>query len=143
MSFSAKDIDDLYTEWSMQTGSRLHTDPFETVIELPPQIGNGWVRRIRLRPGLEMTLKHFEFPELFVAEMPDSFNWQIIEFTSSLSGSIKGTIHGIQDEYCIAPRQSINRMQAQMLTSQRMISSPRWMKSTQPYGVKNCASSLL
>ena len=106
VSFSATDIDELYAEWSQQTGSFLQVDPFETILELHPRMGKGWMRQIRFRPGLEMALKHFEFPELFIAEVTNSFSWGIIGITSSLSGYVKETVRGIQDEYCIAPRQS-------------------------------------
>ncbi|NEP58613.1 MAG: helix-turn-helix transcriptional regulator [Symploca sp. SIO2G7] len=104
--FSAKNVDELLTEWSQQTGSSLCIDPFEVILKMPPAMGNGWMRQIKLRPGLEMTLKHFEFSEPFVAEVTSNFSWEAVEFTSSVSGYVRNVVNGIPNEYKITPRQS-------------------------------------
>ena len=105
-SFSATDIDELYAEWGQQPGASLQSDAFETILMLPPHMGSGWMRQIRLRPGLEMTLKHVEFSEPCIMQASGNFNWEAVELTSSLSGHVRSVVNGIPDEYCIAPRQS-------------------------------------
>ena len=106
VSFSATDIDDLFTEWHQKTGASLKEDSVETILELSPLFGNGCLRRIKLRPGLEITIEYFEFLEPFIAEVSNHFNREGIEFKSSLSGYTKGTLEGLQDEYYLKPRQS-------------------------------------
>lgn len=104
--FSATDIEEFYSEWKQHLGASLQGDSFETILKLPPQMGNGWLRRIQLRPGLEVALRNIEFPEPFVAEVSENLDWNFVEFTSSLSGHAKAVTKGTQDEYYITPKQS-------------------------------------
>jgi AraC-like DNA-binding protein len=106
LSFSAQDIDELFAEWSQQTGTALRSNDFETILDLPPRIGQGRIHQIKLRPGLELTLKNIAPPEPLVLKLQNDFNWSMLEFTSSLSGHIRGTTYQNQREYYIAPQQS-------------------------------------
>ncbi|MEO0825957.1 MAG: AraC family transcriptional regulator [Cyanobacteria bacterium J06635_15] len=106
VKFSATDIDELYAQWSQQPGVLLQEDSSETFLKLPPQMGQGWLQRIQLRPGLEVALRYIEFPEPFVAEVPGNFDWDFVEFTSSLSGHAREVIKDTQDEHYITPKQS-------------------------------------
>ncbi|MEM9447502.1 MAG: AraC family transcriptional regulator [Cyanobacteria bacterium P01_E01_bin.6] len=106
LSFSATDINELYAEWVQQPGASLQNDSFETVLRLPPQVGGGWIRQLKLRPGLEMTLKRIEFSEPFFMQALGNFNWEAVELTFALSGHVRNVVNGLPDEYCITPRQS-------------------------------------
>ncbi|MEO0825513.1 MAG: AraC family transcriptional regulator [Cyanobacteria bacterium J06642_9] len=106
VSFSATDIEAFYAEWGQRARVCSQIESFETTLNFPPQIGNGWLRRIKLRPGLEIVAACTELPELLTIEAPRSFEWQRIQFKSSLSGHVRGKDPGSQDELQIAPRQS-------------------------------------
>lgn len=105
-TFSAQDVQAHFIEWSQQTGSMLQTSFFETTLIFPPGLGIGSIQQVRLRPGLEMTLKRFKFPELFVAEVVNSFHWPMVGFTSALSGQVRGSVHDWPGDYQIFPQQS-------------------------------------
>jgi AraC family transcriptional activator of pyochelin receptor len=106
VTFSAQDIQAHFIEWSQHTGSKLQTSSFETTLIFPPELGAGLIQQVRLRPGLEMTLKRFKFPDLFVAEVTNSFHWPMVGFTSALSGEVRGSVQGWPGDYQISPRQS-------------------------------------
>ncbi|MGD1949664.1 MAG: helix-turn-helix transcriptional regulator [Leptolyngbyaceae cyanobacterium] len=104
--FSAKDVDDLFTECEHKLGTCVQVEPSETLIELSPHVGKGYLQRIKLRPGLEISIEHFEVLEPFMVEVPKHFNREGIEFKSSLSGYAKGDFSDFEYEYHLAPRQS-------------------------------------
>ena len=105
--FSAKDVDALLEECGRTIGACIQLEPFETIIELSPNIGKGYLQRIKLRPGLEISIGHFEVSEPFRAEVPNNFNWEVIDFKASLSGYVKGDFaNNFTYEYSLSPRQS-------------------------------------
>ncbi|MEM8614813.1 MAG: AraC family transcriptional regulator [Cyanobacteria bacterium P01_H01_bin.105] len=104
--FSAGDIDDLFTECGQKLGTCIQVEPSEVLIELSPHVGKGYLQRIKLRPGLEISIEHFEVSEPFMAEISNHFNRGGIEFKSSLSGYAKGDFPDFEDEYHLAPRHS-------------------------------------
>ncbi|MEM8613062.1 MAG: AraC family transcriptional regulator [Cyanobacteria bacterium P01_H01_bin.105] len=105
--FSAKDLDALFKECGHTIGACIQLEPFETIVELSPNVGKGYLQRIKLRPGLEISIEHFEVPEPFRAEVTNHFSWEVIEFKSSLSGYVKGNFsNNFQYEYSLSPRQS-------------------------------------
>ena len=105
--FSAKDVDALLEECGRTIGACIQLEPFETIIELSPNIGRGYLQRIKLRPGLEISIGHFEVSEPFRAEVPNNFNWEVIDFKASLSGYVKGDFsNNFTYEYSLSPRQS-------------------------------------
>ncbi|ESA35327.1 transcriptional family [Leptolyngbya sp. Heron Island J] len=104
--FSAKDIDNLFMECGRTIGTCVQVGPSETLIELLPHVGKGYLQRIKLRPGLEISIEHFEVLEPFMAEISNHFNREVIEFKSSLSGYAKGDFSDFEDTYHLAPRQS-------------------------------------
>ena len=106
VNFSATDIDELYAEWGQQPGTALQKNAFETSLNLPPLMGDGWVRKIKLRPGLEIVLARTELPEHVIIETPNRSEWQRIQFKAALSGFVRGKMPDIQDEFQITPRQS-------------------------------------
>ncbi|MEM9804007.1 MAG: AraC family transcriptional regulator [Cyanobacteria bacterium P01_D01_bin.56] len=69
-------------------------------------MGKGYLQRVRLRPGLEISIGNFEVPELFIAEVSDHFSREAIEFKALLSGQANGNFLGFNDEYHLVPRQS-------------------------------------
>lgn len=106
VSFSATNIDELYAEWGQRARVCSQVESFETALNFPPQIGNGWMRRIKLRPGLEIVAACTELSEPLTIEAPHSFDWQRIQFKSSLSGHVRGKEPGFQNEFQIASKQS-------------------------------------
>ncbi|AFY88042.1 MAG: hypothetical protein CLLPBCKN_001948 [Chroococcidiopsis cubana SAG 39.79] len=48
IGFSAQNIDELFAEWSQRTEASLQVNSSETILELPPQMGKGWIRQMRL-----------------------------------------------------------------------------------------------
>ena len=61
VNFSASDIDELFGQWNQQLGTVLQADFNETILELPPQLGSGRVRHIKLYPGLEIIIRQLKF----------------------------------------------------------------------------------
>lgn len=106
VSFAAKDVDELFTECERKLGACTQVNSTETLLKLSPQIGKGYWQRIKLRPGLEISIGNFEVPEPFIAEISQQFNREVVEFKSSLSGHVKGDFLDFKDNYQLAPRQS-------------------------------------
>ena len=106
LSFAANDVDALFAELGQKIGSCMQINPTETMLNFSPHLGEGYLQRIKLSSGLQISIGHFEVPEPFIAEVSSNLDRKVVEFQAFLSGQVKGGFLGLKDEYHVVPRQS-------------------------------------
>jgi len=105
VSFSVSDLNELFAEVSQQTGSAIIAEKYEQVLKFPPLIADGWMRKIQLRPGLELMVHNLKFQDNFILEA--EYNELNIAFGIGfcLTGSAVGKIYGVEEEFYLAAGQ--------------------------------------
>lgn len=106
VSFSARNPDEFHQEVWQQIGSVYHLDNYESVLKLPHSLARGWVRRLKLRQGLELKVHNLEFQEPLVFEStnPPDCQWMGLGFY--LAGHIRGTIQGVREDLSVSSGKS-------------------------------------
>ncbi|MEM9483581.1 MAG: AraC family transcriptional regulator [Cyanobacteria bacterium P01_F01_bin.116] len=107
VNFTSKDIDEFFIEFEQKISASVQVTANETTFQMALPMGKGYVRYIRLRPGLEISIENLELTEPFILQDSTQFSRDIIEFKSSLSGHVKGDFLDVKDSstYHMAPRQ--------------------------------------
>ena len=105
VSFSISDLNELFTEMSQQTGSAIINSKYEQAIKFPSLIGDGWIRRVQLRPGIELIIENLKLRDNLILEA--EYNEANIAFGISfcLTGNARGKVYGMEEEFNIAPGQ--------------------------------------
>ena len=99
VSFSVSDLNELFAEVSQQTGSTIIAGKYEQVLKFPSLIADGWMRKIQLRPGLELMVHDLQFQDNFILEA--EYNELNIAFGIGfcLTGSARGKLYGVEEEF--------------------------------------------
>ncbi|MEM7714347.1 MAG: hypothetical protein AAF349_12375, partial [Cyanobacteria bacterium P01_A01_bin.68] len=99
VSFSVSDLNELFAEVSQQTDSAIIAGKYEQVLKFPSLIADGWMRKIQLRPGLELMVHDLQFQENFILEA--EYNELNIAFGIGfcLTGSARGKLYGVEEEF--------------------------------------------
>ena len=99
VSFSVSDLNELFAEVSQQTGSTIIAGKYEQVLKFPSLIADGWMRKIQLRPGLELMIHDLKFKDNFILEA--EYNKLNIAFGIGfcLTGSARGKLYGVEEEF--------------------------------------------
>lgn len=105
VSFSISDLNELFAEVSQQTGSAIIVEKYEQILKFPPLIADGWMRKIQLRPGLELMIHDLKFKDNFILEA--EYNKLNIAFGIGfcLTGSAVGKLYGVEEEFSLAAGQ--------------------------------------
>jgi len=105
VSFSVSDLNELFAELSQQTGSAIIVDKHEQVLRFPSLIGDGWMRKVQLRPGLELMVHDLKFEDNFILEA--EYNELNIAFGIGfcLTGSAVAKLYGVREEFYLTSGQ--------------------------------------
>lgn len=105
VSFSVSNLNELFAEVSQQTGSAIIAEKYEQILKFPPLIADGWMRKIQLRPGLELIVQNLKFEDNFILEA--EYNELNIAFGIGfcLTGSAVGKLYGVEEEFSLAAGQ--------------------------------------
>ncbi len=105
VSFSVSDLKELFAEVSQQTDSAIITEKYEQVLKFPSLIADGWMRKVQLRPGLELMVHDLKFQDNFILEA--EYNELNIAFGIGfcITGSVVGKIYGVDEEFYLAANQ--------------------------------------
>ena len=105
VSFSVSNLNELFAEVSQQTGSAIIAEKYEQILKFPPLIADGWMRKIQLRPGLELMVHDLQFQDNFILEA--EYNELNIAFGIGfcLTGSAVGKLYGLEEEFYLAAGQ--------------------------------------
>ena len=107
VKFSTSDIEGLFTEWTQQTGAVLQTDSHDTVLELPPQLGRGQIRHIKLYPGLEIIVRRLAFDADLTFEIQSQSNAHLISLDFYFSGCAGAIFEDSQQDINVFSRKSV------------------------------------
>lgn len=107
VKFSTRDIEDLFTEWTQQTGAVLQRDSYDTVLELPPQLGRGQIRHIKLYPGLEIIVRRLTFDADLTFEMQSQSSAHLISLDFYFSGCAGAVFEDSQQDINIFSGRSV------------------------------------
>ena len=105
VSFSISDLKELFAEISQQTGSTIITDKYEQVLKFPSFIGDGWMGRVQLRPGLELMIENLKLQDNLILEAEYNELSIALGISFCLTGNARGKIYGIEEEFNIASGQ--------------------------------------
>ena len=95
VSFSSQDVNELFAEIGRNLESVVVPEKYERFIRWPSRICDGWIRRYKLRPGLELSVQNVTFHEPYIIEseyrgpMPFALGFGV-------SGHIRGMLKGIK-----------------------------------------------
>ncbi|UFP94769.1 helix-turn-helix transcriptional regulator [Gloeobacter morelensis] len=104
LHFSVRDIDELFEQLQRQTGAAVHLEDGETVLQLPPPIGEGTIRQIALRPGLLLTLDHYVYPEAVSCELA-AHATPSLALSFCTAGHTQGRLAGLRTPFDGCPGQ--------------------------------------
>ena len=107
VNFSASDIDELFGQWNQQLGTVLQTDFNETILELPPQLGSGRVRHIKLYPGLEIIIRQLKFCDDLTFEMQSTNLSRLISLDFYFSGSAGAVFEDVREDVTVFAGKSV------------------------------------
>jgi len=104
VTFSAQDLDELFTELGHRTEAIVHATEYEQILELPPQCGKGWTQHGKLRAGLEFTLSCYECTEPIIFQ--GKLDCSSLVFKFCASGQGRSQIQSIPEECYLTQGQS-------------------------------------
>ncbi|NEP59282.1 MAG: hypothetical protein F6K31_20075, partial [Symploca sp. SIO2G7] len=104
-SFTLTGFYEFLEEFRQQTGSDYQLYGCETRLALPKKLGEGMVRNVRLRDGLDLMVSELLLEENLILECLDTTpeSSQIISFKFYLSGLLSGSIRGLNGEKLASP----------------------------------------
>ena len=94
VSFSAPDIHELFAERRARQEPAFAADLNEQVIHFPETICDGWLRRLQLRPGMEMVMQNFHFRDALSLAIQEKGNISLLRFGFGITGETNGKIAG-------------------------------------------------
>jgi AraC-like DNA-binding protein len=104
LSFSAENLDELFTRWQQQAGFEFRTESYEQILQLPPRLGQGQTQHLKLKPGLEITLNQYACRESLVFQGNLEYPWLI--FRMCLSGDARTQVQGMREDCNLSQWQS-------------------------------------
>ena len=107
VNFSASDVDELLGQWNQQIGTVLQADFNETILELPPRLGCGQVRHIRLYPGLEILIRQLEFCDDLIFEMQSTNLSRLISLDFYFSGCAEAVFKDAREDLTVFAGKSV------------------------------------
>ncbi|MEO0969356.1 MAG: hypothetical protein AAFX80_13765, partial [Cyanobacteria bacterium J06639_18] len=105
VSFSNSNVNELFAEISHQTGSTqigstIVTSNYEQTLKYPSLIGDGWIRRVQLRPGLElMIIQDFKVADSVVLETEYNESKDNFGISFYLTGSSVAKLSNVEEEF--------------------------------------------
>lgn len=107
VSLSFTDIQHAMQEFQQQAGGRCQLSPKETAFLLPPTLGQGYLRGISLRDGLDLFIHEFTLKEDLVLDFRKlSAQQSLVDFTFCLSGKTTSSIPGIKSKFDVVAGQT-------------------------------------
>ena len=105
VSFSISDLNELFAEISQQTGSVIINSKYEQVLKFPSFIGDGWMGRVQLRPGIELIIENLKLRDNLILEA--EYNEANVAFGIGfcLAGNAIGKLYGIDEEFYVTSGQ--------------------------------------
>ena len=105
LSFSISDLKELFAEISQQTGSAIVSSKYEQVLKFPSFIGDGWMGRVQLRPGIELITQNLKLQDNLILEA--EYNELNVAFGIGfcLAGNAIGKLYGVEEEFYFASGQ--------------------------------------
>ncbi|MEM6591559.1 MAG: AraC family transcriptional regulator [Cyanobacteria bacterium P01_C01_bin.73] len=106
-SLSFTDIQDVIQELQQQTGGGSQFDTKETALFLPRSLGQGYLRGLNLRDGLDLFIQEYELKEDLVIDASNlSTQQSFITFAFCMSGETAGNIPGFKPDLGITAGQN-------------------------------------
>ena len=94
VSFSAPDIHELFAEWRTSPKPAFTAAPDEQLIHFPEPICDGWIRRLQLRPGIDMVMQNCHFHDALSLAIQETGNISLLRFGFGITGETRGKITG-------------------------------------------------
>lgn len=94
VSFSARDIHELFAERRSRQEPAISTDLNEQVIHFPEKICDGWMRRLQLSPGIEMVMQNFHFRDALSLAIQEKGDISMLRLGFGIVGETRGKIAG-------------------------------------------------
>jgi AraC-like DNA-binding protein len=104
LSFSARNLDELFTRWHRQAGFAFRQESYEQILQLPPHLGQGQTRHLKLKSGLELTASHYECRESLMFQGNLEYPWLV--FRLCLSGKARTQVPGMSQDCNLSQWQS-------------------------------------
>ncbi|NEP59284.1 MAG: helix-turn-helix transcriptional regulator [Symploca sp. SIO2G7] len=98
-SFTSTDFQEAAAEFQQQTGSEYQFCGCEDILTLPKNLGDGRIRRVNLRDGLELFVQEHRLDEGLILEYLDTpSTYSPIALKFCLSGLVSGSIEGVDTD---------------------------------------------
>ena len=107
VALSFTDIQQATQEFQQQAGGDRQLSIGETVLCLPATLGQGYLRGLNLRDGLDLFIYEFELKQDLILDFTQlSTQYSLLDFTFCLSGETRGSIPGLKSELSVAAGQT-------------------------------------
>ena len=107
VDLSFTDIQQATQEFKQQAGGNRQLSAKETTLFLPPTLGQGYLRGINLRDGLDLFIHEFDLKQDLIIDFRKlSTQYSLIDFTFCVSGKTAGRIPGIKSKLRVSAGQT-------------------------------------
>jgi AraC family transcriptional regulator, transcriptional activator of the genes for pyochelin and ferripyochelin receptors len=117
--FSDDDSNNFLPNLSQQAGATLQSDLFESILTLPPRVGEGLMCRVELRPGLELRVQNSTFSEPLTFEIQSGDRPSSVAIHFCLAGYIQRTLQG-QAQF------NLNAGQSSLSFAENIVGTGEW-----------------
>ncbi|MEL6397648.1 MAG: AraC family transcriptional regulator [Cyanobacteria bacterium J06626_4] len=107
VALSFTDIQQATQEFQQQAGGDRQLSVGETVLCLSATLGQGYVRGLNLRNGLDLFIHEFELKQDLILDFTQlSTQYSLLDFTFCLSGTTLGSMPGLKSKMSVAAGQT-------------------------------------
>ena len=126
VSISSTDIQRATEEFQQQTGGSRQLSPKETVLFLPLPLGQGYLRGINLRDGLELLIYEYALQQDLIVDFCDqATQHSFTTFTFYVSGRMSGYIPGCKSKLDFTAGQAIFATIPDAATTSKLIAGQK------------------